>query len=202
MLFLSFVASQTLLPVTKLMFFIEGNVDIFFKWPKKQGRRGTLAYSYFGMWSIERTLRTFTNNGFQDQYGNTLSLLKLQQTKRSRSFLSPSSETRATRKWPSYLPRFSRLRRLRARAFLSLNLKKRETARSLEIQAKTFSVTETKNSCKTLKLQFPRYLQWTLSATQPFLVSSRNAPPQVVVNLYIVKNQPGFTSGRSVARRQ
>ena len=154
------------------------------------------------MWSIERTLRTFTNNGFQDQYGNTLSLLKLQQTKRRRSFLSPSSETRATRKWPSYLPRFSRLKRLRARAFLSLNLKKRETARSLEIQAKTFSVTETKNSCNTQKLQFPRYLQWTSSATQPFLVSSRNAPPQVVVNLSIVKNQPGFTSGRSIARRQ
>ena len=66
---------------------------------------------------------------------------------------------------------------LSSRAFLSLNLKKRETACSLEIQAKTFSVTETKASCNTLKLQFPRYLQWTWSATQPFLVS-------VVVNLY------------------
>ena len=184
------------------MLFIEGSVDFFFKWPKKQGRRGTLAYSYSGMWSIERTLRTSTNNGFQDQRGNPLSSLKLQQTKRRRSFLSPSSETRATRKWPSYRPPFSRLRRLRARAFLSLNLKKRKTARSLEKQAKTFSVTETKNSCNTLKLQFPRYLQWTLSATQPFLVSSRNAPSQVVVNLCIVKNQPGFTSGRSVAWRK
>ena len=68
------------------MLFIEGNVDIFFKWPKKQGRRGTLAYSYSGMWSIERTLRTSTNNGFQDQYGNPLSLLELQQTKRRLSF--------------------------------------------------------------------------------------------------------------------
>ena len=66
---------------------------------------------------------------------------------------------------------------LSSRAFLSLNLKKRETACSLEIQAKNFSVTETKASCNTLKLQFPRYLQWTWSATQPFLVSA-------VVNLY------------------
>ena len=36
---------------------------------------------------IERTLRPSRNNGFQDQYGNPLSLLELQQTKRRRSFL-------------------------------------------------------------------------------------------------------------------